>query len=78
MWRAVLWRLAGAGVSPADFEEILGGTVEMLSTNIDRTGRPFVSTFEAKSYPFCAHNSPPPHPASHRPIHIPAQLRESR
>jgi gamma-glutamyl hydrolase len=43
----------GAGVTPQDFEEILGGTVEMLSTNVDRAGRPFVSTFEAKSYPFC-------------------------
>jgi gamma-glutamyl hydrolase len=42
----------GAGVAPADFEEILGGTVEMLSTNVDRIGRPFVSTFEHKSYPF--------------------------
>ena len=25
----------------------------MLSTNLDRAGRPFVSSFEAKSYPFC-------------------------
>jgi len=42
----------GAGVAPANFEQILGGIVEMLSTNLDRAGRPFVSTFEAKSYPF--------------------------
>jgi|EP01044_Picomonas_judraskeda_P013010 hypothetical protein len=46
-------RVVGAGVAPKDFVQILGGTVEMLSTNIDRTGRAFVSTFEAKSYPFC-------------------------
>jgi hypothetical protein len=43
----------------------------MLSTNIDRTGRPFVSTFEAKSYPFCAHNTPPPPPSRLSPAHRP-------
>ena len=42
----------GAGVTPSDFMDILGGTVQMLSTNVDRRGTAFVSTYEAKAYPF--------------------------
>ena len=42
----------GAGVLPSDFMAILGGTVEMLSTNVDRRGTAFVSTYEAKANPF--------------------------
>ena len=41
-----------SGVKPATFEKILGGTVQMISTNVDRAGVAFVSTFEAKAYPF--------------------------
>eukprot|EP01050_Picozoa_sp_SAG11_P022047 SAG11_NODE_4063_length_2082_cov_1.845688_2_plen_151_part_00 len=41
-----------AGVRPATFQKILGGTVHMISTNVDRAGAPFVSTIESKAFPF--------------------------
>ena len=42
------------GVDPAAYEECpeLGRTFTILSTNVDLKGKPFVSTFEAKRYPF--------------------------
>lgn len=42
------------GVDPAAYEECptLGRTFTILSTNVDLKGKPFVSTFEAKKYPF--------------------------
>ena len=42
------------GVDPAAYEENpeLGDAFAILSTNVDLRGKPFVSTFEAKRYPF--------------------------
>ena len=42
------------GVDPAAYEENpeLGSAFTILSTNVDLKGKPFVSTFEAKKYPF--------------------------
>lgn len=42
------------GIDPIAYEECpeLGNTFTILSTNVDLNGKPFVSTFEAKKYPF--------------------------
>lgn len=42
------------GVDPIAYEENpeLGNAFTILSTNVDLKGKPFVSTFEAKKYPF--------------------------
>lgn len=40
------------GITPEDFEgSSLAGTVDILTTNVDRNGRPFVSSAEAREWP---------------------------